>query len=141
MAAVNRSELITDGASLAPVDEVGIASCLAFLRQRAKPEVLQQKTNLVGPFQPNVLFCAFCSGLFLIFGNINMLNILLLFRENHALLWPNVVSLNGFIENGIWPEKPKETPENKTPNLPTVFSFSSKLKLLQHSFCTHQESC
>lgn len=85
---VNRSELITDGASLAPIDEVGIVSCLAFLRQRAKPEVLQQKTNPVCPFQHNVLCILF--GLFLIFGNITMLNILLLFRGNHALLWPNV---------------------------------------------------
>lgn len=83
---VNRPDLITDGASLTPIDEVGIVSCLAFLRQRTKPEVLQQKTNLVCPFQHNILFCTFCSGLFLIFGNINMLNILLLFRENHALL-------------------------------------------------------
>lgn len=56
---VNRSELSTDGTSPAPVDEVGILSCLAFPRQRAKPEVLQQKTKLVCPFQHNVLCILF----------------------------------------------------------------------------------
>lgn len=60
---VNRSELIMDGASPAPIDEVGVVSCIGFLRLQAKIEVFQQKTNLVCPFENSVLFSAFCSGL------------------------------------------------------------------------------
>lgn len=42
-------------------------------------------------------------------------------------------SLNGLIENGIWQKKnPNQTPEDKTPNLPTVFLFSSNLKLFSN---------
>lgn len=120
---VNRSELITDGASPAPIDEVGIVSCLAFLRQRAKPEVFQQQTNLVCPFQHNVLFCAFCSGLFLIFGNINMLNILLLFCENHALLWPNVAFTKWFNWKWSSAKKPKTKQKTKPPTSQQCFHF------------------
>lgn len=127
---VNRSELITDGGSLAPIDEVGIVSCLAFLRQRAKPEVLQQR--LIQSAHFSTMFCAFCSGLFLIFGNITMLNILLLFRENHGLLWPNVAFTKWF--NWKWdlarknPKKPQKTKPATSQQyfrFPVIWNFSS----------------
>lgn len=66
LAAVSRTVNSSSGigASPAPIDEVAVGSCLAFHRLRAKIEVFQQRTNLVCPFQNNVLFCAFCSILF-----------------------------------------------------------------------------
>jgi len=84
---VNRWELVTGGASPAPTDEVGVVTCLGFLRLRAKTEVFQQKTNAVCPFQNSILFCFVVVS---IFGNTNILNILLLFCENLILLWLNV---------------------------------------------------
>ena len=135
---VNRWELVTGGASPAPTDEVGVVTCLGFLRLRAKTEVFQQKTNAVCPFQNSILFCFVVVS---IFGNTNILNILLLFCENLILLWLNVA----FTKQLNWKRSWARKSYNPQPPNEQWFCFpvtlnSSPAFILHWPHATHQQS-